>query len=548
MKNYISDLIPQKVYATWMSGKKIIINAPTGMGKTTFILEEFLPYCKMRGKRILVLCNRRLLARQYRFDLADRYMRYVEMEKDVAVWTYQEVAERVKKSDNIRQLFCDYDVIVWDEVHYFYSDADFNAFGTYVLLQAIALAGFYKTIIMVTATLDETLPLIKKTFLACQRKLESTEGHLPSFSSCCYDDCVFDFQHLADFDHFKCRYTQDVQTLAEILAKSDKKTLIFIDDKVRAERFRSMLIEIGGLNARDIFILNSQVLDEQSEDETITTLCGIGKILPKVLLTTSVLDNGVSVHDSEIGNLVIATESKVSFLQMIGRIRTENCEKCALFIYPRERKYYRRRLQQYEEKIKYFENLEKVPLETREQAILMDGWYGTDEYAEFLRNAIVLTKEEWEFYGDETTYVELKRGELLLAINDFAKEKTGNMVNAERCFYKLALDSPQRVAEKQIGWIGKSPDDLCVLDSLYLEKREAELIEVLLSVKNFTNTELQNKKMELGKAYRKDFFSEIVSKNGSFSTEKLTAICEKYGLKLIKKMENNRQIYSIERA
>lgn len=266
------------------------------------------------------------------------------------------------------------------------------------------------------------------------------------------------------------------------------------------------------------------------------------------MITTSVLDNGVSLHDGDVGNLVIATESHVSFWQMIGRIRSENCETCNLFIYPRDAQYYQRRVAQYEEKMQYFEQFSKVILETQELPILMSGWYGHDEFAEFLRNAIVLTKDDLEFYGSENVYAALRRGEIMLAINAFAKEKCGNELNAERTFYRLSLDSPQRVAEKQISWLGKSPDELCVLDSLYLEKREAELIEDLLSVKNFTNTELQNKKMELCKAYRKDFFSEIVSKNCPFSTAKLILICEKYGLKFIQKTKNNRQIYSIERA
>lgn len=266
-----------------------------------------------------------------------------------------------------------------------------------------------------------------------------------------------------------------------------------------------------------------------------------------MLITTSVLDIGVSINDGDLGNLVIATESKVSFLQMIGRVRNENCAACNLYLYPRNAKYYRRRVEQYEEKLQNFKELSVVPLETREYQCLAFGWYGQDEYAEFLRNAVVLTKDLWEFYGTKSTYVALKRGEITLAINEFAREKAGNLLLAEKMFYRLALDSPQKVAEKQISWIGKSTDELQIVDSVYLDRKKTELINQLLQIKNFNNEELQKQKEILSKNYRKSFFCEIVTKNGSFSTVKLDLICKKFGLKLTQKAgEDKRQMYTVE--
>ena len=62
------------------------------------------------------------------------------------------------------------------------------------------------------------------------------------------------------------------------------------------------------------------MLDECSNSKEVQQLVVGHRILPKVLITTSVLDNGVSVHDTDVGNVVIATDSKLSFIQMLGRI------------------------------------------------------------------------------------------------------------------------------------------------------------------------------------------------------------------------------------
>ena len=42
---------------------------------------------------------------------------------------------------------------------------------------------------------------------------------------------------------------------------------------------------------------------------------------PKVLITTSVLDNGISLEDSSLRNIAIISNSRLSFIQMLGRIR-----------------------------------------------------------------------------------------------------------------------------------------------------------------------------------------------------------------------------------
>lgn len=532
-KKYIADVLDVDIYASWIKGEKVLISAPTGAGKTTFMLRKLLPYCKQFSKKMLILCNRRLLLEQYGFDLAEYYARYTEMCGDVEVWTYQQLAEKIRLCPYIKNLFQEFDVIVCDEVHFFYADSDFNAFGTFCLLQALIIAGFYKSMIMITATMDEVKPLIIQTFKSAAERLEK-EDNSPNFENYKFQNSVFAYPEMANYEHFKCCWLPDMESLANEIAGSSKKSIVFIDDKNMAEKFRNVLIETEKVRASDVFILNADILDESKSDPVIISLAITNKLIPKILLTTSVLDNGVSIHDASVGNIVIATDSKVSFLQMIGRVRTEETSKCNLFIFPRDIRYYERRKTQYEEKVKLFDRLDKSNLLHDDFELLVEGWYGNDESSEFFRNSLVITQYEYNFYKEKPCYASIRRDGMLLAINEFAREKTGNMLLTLKEFYKLALEAPVKVAEKQVSWIGKEANELDIMTSSYKEKRTQELIGKLLEVKNFSNDELQEFKNNISKKYRGDLIGDIVLKNGSFSTDKLIQICERYGLELQK--------------
>ena len=67
--------------------------------------------------------------------------------------------------------------------------------------------------------------------------------------------------------------------------------------------------------------------------ETFDYIINNEKFNFKVLITTSVLDNGINLKDSLIKHIVIETCNKTSFIQMLGRIRRENItDKLNLYI------------------------------------------------------------------------------------------------------------------------------------------------------------------------------------------------------------------------
>lgn len=533
-KIYISQLVTINEYATWLSGKKVMLVAPTGLGKTKFVLSKFLPFCVSQRRKVAILCNRRLLREQYLYDLAEMYTRYYIMNEQVQLFTYQTLAEYIMKGQNLGKVLEEFDVIVCDEAHFFYADADFNVYGTFVLLQVLIKICIHKCVLFISATADEVIPLLDRTLELCGK----TYGISEEFCSM----KVIDYSYLSDYSRFRCFFVEDVQSLCRRIGESPKKTIVFIDDKTKAEELKRKLLDISDIKEKAIFTLNADVLDECSNSKEVQQLVVGHRILPKVLITTSVLDNGVSVHDTDVGNVVIATDSKLSFIQMLGRIRSESSAECNLYLYPRDEKYYARRIEQTKGKMQKIATLEQS-IQLRKSDLVMQLW---DEVDTFYRNMAVLVEEAEIYYRCDTMPVRILCGDFALAVNEFAKEKTGNMTLAYRRFFKAAMHHQVEVAKAQIAWIGKTPDDLIVLKSTYREERIQELKQRLLAIKNVSKEELQEIKSKLARDFREDLIGDIVTKNLSFSKEKLIEICKRYNLKLIEdKASDGKKIYTV---
>ena len=118
-------------------GNCIFISAPTGSGKTHFILNVWLKYMAKSQQKILYLVNRSILE-------ADIQERKERMDPRIAcfldVKLYQDIETELKKTENIRgrvereidsyddmrTKYYEYNCVVCDECHYFLTDSNYN--------------------------------------------------------------------------------------------------------------------------------------------------------------------------------------------------------------------------------------------------------------------------------------------------------------------------------------------------------------------------------------------------------------------------------------
>ena len=60
-KMKVSDIITKDECRSWEPNDRIVIVAPTGTGKTHFVLNTLLEIARERNQTILYLCNRTLV-------------------------------------------------------------------------------------------------------------------------------------------------------------------------------------------------------------------------------------------------------------------------------------------------------------------------------------------------------------------------------------------------------------------------------------------------------------------------------------------------------
>ena len=137
---YITDVIGE-AYKRWCAKKPVIIHAPTGAGKTYFILHTLLPYVAQRGKKMVYLCNRVALKQQVENQLQYDSTLTEDQKEALFVCSYQrfsflDLRTRDSSSfglsdDQVKRRTEDYKIInadyyILDEAHYFLADCDFN--------------------------------------------------------------------------------------------------------------------------------------------------------------------------------------------------------------------------------------------------------------------------------------------------------------------------------------------------------------------------------------------------------------------------------------
>ena len=141
---YIEEKIGDD-YLKWDNTDIILINAPTGSGKTQFCLHKLLcDRAVRREERILYLVNRKVLKKQliedikkYERELTSNGTQYISLRNYITIQTYQEIeimlatvdVDNLGKSiEVLRQYQNMYSMVIYDECHYFYADSNFNTY------------------------------------------------------------------------------------------------------------------------------------------------------------------------------------------------------------------------------------------------------------------------------------------------------------------------------------------------------------------------------------------------------------------------------------
>lgn len=257
-------------------------------GKSFFVLNQLADYCKKHNMNMLLFSNRNPLKEQ---NLA-------HAPKNVKCYNYQSFEKFGQKA-----LFASlsyYDIICFDECHYFFKDSSFNYNTSMVLEYALAKTN--------------------------QIKIFSSATPEPLF----YTNIKFNYTYNIKHDYNGIKevvFYSDIGTIWDKIIASKKKTFCVMNDMKRAQSLYAQTKENISLicsKSNSLF----RISDKEALDFIIKT-----EMLPnKIAIATTVLDNGVNLKDPKLTNVVIDVSDPITIIQSLGRKRIENDTQITLYL------------------------------------------------------------------------------------------------------------------------------------------------------------------------------------------------------------------------
>lgn len=373
-------------YESWEKGDTVFIHAPTGFGKTFFSLDKLYERAMAQGVEIAILVNRRLLRGQLWRDIREHDLKMNRRKVYLHLFSYQQLEGDGEESERCREILMRCRYVICDECHYFLMDALFNP-GVQRSFDFITTLYRDATLVFMSATMEHVRPLIEKRILELHKcRIIECEKEMQEYDDRVYESCqykrngkqrssveawekyeeakaLWEYQEKMEFyekqvalprvrehrysrdvaDLIIVRYFETEEGLADLIAGGSLpgKWLVFVPSKKFGKELRKAL-SAKGIAERKIIYLDAEydsfnALDEpwrRQAQEEIYRIEKTGSLQCQILITTSVMDNGINIKDEQVSNVVLMTEDEDEFKQMLGRRRlTSENETLNLFIF-----------------------------------------------------------------------------------------------------------------------------------------------------------------------------------------------------------------------
>lgn len=217
----------------------------------------------------------------------------------IDVVTYQSVEEKIKKGtqESLRKLderFQEYSYVVYDECHYFDVDSTYNT-STQLSFDFLTECFSWKTQIYISATMDCIKERIVMTAYNIREKQIIENYRLMRLTEYIVDK-KYDYINIHlfnDINHLKTIILEDKQS-------SSSKWLIFVESIDDGRKLQNQLVEENDgckITAEDVVFIDAKYEQDEDAVESVLELSEKKLISRKIIITTPVLDNGVSFRD-----------------------------------------------------------------------------------------------------------------------------------------------------------------------------------------------------------------------------------------------------------
>lgn len=370
---YISDKIGEE-YMNWEGRNIIFITAPTGTGKSYFILHIFFKWIVRNNLKMLYLVNRKILKEQLEEELHGEVEDEIYQEfgikrflpNYITITTYQSIENGLKgkkylETNNFIQGF---QCVVCDECHYFYSDSNFNTNTelSYLFLRKV----FNNRIqIYISATPDK---IRENMHTYTVEEIESFAGQMPgNVLSKRASNRTKEYSVKNSYDYIEISIFERIGDLIGIVRRNvnveKEKWLIFVDSIDLGKDLKNELLNGTSteedsdkneykISDNEVIFLDAHYEKETETAESVEEIAREKISSKKIIISTAVMDNGISIHDRALRNIVILADTKETFIQMLGRKRKDG-KKVNLYICKQDIRHFERRKKHVEKVLEY---------------------------------------------------------------------------------------------------------------------------------------------------------------------------------------------------
>ncbi len=370
---YISDKIGEE-YMNWEDRNIIFITAPTGSGKSYFILHIFLKWIVRNNLKMLYLVNRKILKEQLEEELhgevEDEIYQEFGIEKGlrnhITITTYQNIENGLKGKKYLEANYFiqGFQCVVCDECHYFYSDSNFNTNTeiSYLFLRKV----FNNRIqIYISATPDK---IRENMHTYTVEEIESFAGQMPGnvlFKRA--SNRTKEYSVKNSYDYIEISIFERIGDLIGIVRRNvnveKEKWLIFVDSIDLGKDLKNELLNGTSteedsdkneykISDNEVIFLDAHYEKETETAESVEEIAREKISSKKIIISTAVMDNGISIHDRALRNIVILADTKETFIQMLGRKRKDG-KKVNLYICKQDIRHFERRKKHVEKVLEY---------------------------------------------------------------------------------------------------------------------------------------------------------------------------------------------------
>ena len=448
---YISDKIGEQ-YKEWKQNDRVYITAPTGSGKTQFILKVLLPYAKTQGRTILYLVNRKILKAQLleevnKYALEEKLL--INIRDYIRIKTYQELEENYRNTGYFMQSNAYY--IVCDEAHYFLHDSLFNTVTaiSYAYIENCLLGD--KVMIFISATIQNFYEKMTDT---CEQLLKNAEikggeiiqefEYKMRVKRCLSNSKEHFYSGEKDYTYLTVIPFDNIEEVEGIILKHKKseKWLIFLNDIAKGKQLSEVLKKTD----RSAVFINSRYEEDEEARKEVYEITTKGNIDHDIVIATSLLDNGVSISDEELRNLIIFADNEIEFLQMLGRKRQDGA-KVLLYLQKKTKKEFSHRLQQVEKSLEVYQECDRL-LRCNGMGKLFDELLARQE---FYRNARKFLYQSYIF----------PRAYPNIMINSLSIDELYNRRNHyEKQVQKFDKEDEYAFFRTQLEWLGFTEEEM----------------------------------------------------------------------------------------